>query len=208
VVVDPFLAPNNPVATVSADDLDATHVLITHGHADHLADAVAVAQKNDAPTVAIVELANWLGEQGVANVVGPSLGGTVEFDWGWARMVQAFHTNTTPDGTAVGQAAGYFISIGGKTIYHAGDTCLFGDMKLIAERTPPDVALLPIGGHYTMDREDAAVAAGLIGAQTVIPMHYNTFPAIEADAEAFKSDVESKTSSTVVILQPGETHTV
>jgi len=208
VIVDPFLAPNNPVAPASADDVDATHVLVTHGHADHLADAVGVAAKNDAPTVAIVELANWLGEQGVANTVGPSLGGTVEFDWGWARMVQAFHTNTTPDGTAVGQAAGYVIHIGGSTIYHAGDTCLFGDMKLIAERTPPDVAMLPIGGHYTMDRHDAAVAAQLIGAPTVIPMHYNTFPPIEADAEAFKSDVESKTSSTVVILQPGDTHTV
>jgi L-ascorbate metabolism protein UlaG (beta-lactamase superfamily) len=208
VVVDPFLKPNNPVATVSADDLDATHVLVSHGHADHLADAVAVAAKNDAPTVAIVELANWLGEQGIANTVDPGLGGTVEFDWGWARLVQAFHTNTAPDGTAVGQAAGYVINIGGTTIYHAGDTCLFGDMKLIAERTPPDVAMLPIGGHYTMDRQDAATAAGLIGAPTVIPMHYNTFPPIQADAEAFKSDVESKTSSTVVILQPGDTHTV
>ncbi len=124
-------------------------------------------------------------------------------------MVQAFHTNTTrPTGHAVGQAAGYVINIGGKTIYHLGDTCLFSDLKLIAERTPPDVALIPIGGHYTMDRQDAALAAGLIGAPTVIPMHYNTFPLIEADAEAFKSDVESKTSSTVVILQPGETHTV
>jgi L-ascorbate metabolism protein UlaG (beta-lactamase superfamily) len=208
VIVDPFLAPNNPIATVSADQLDATHVLVTHGHADHLADALAVAAKNDAPTVAIVELAEWLGKQGIANTVDPSLGGTVEFDWGWARMVQAFHTNTAPDGTAVGQAAGYVVNIGGTTIYHAGDTCLFGDMKLIAERTPPDVALLPIGGHYTMDRHDAATAAGLIGAPTVIPMHYNTFPPIEADAEAFKADVESRTSSTVVILQPGETHTV
>jgi len=208
VVIDPFLKPNNPVAPVSADELDATHVLVTHGHADHLADAVAVAAKNDAPTVAIVELANWLGEQGIKNTIDPSLGGTVEFDWGWARMVQAFHTNTTPDGTAVGQCAGFVVNLGGKTIYHLGDTCLFGDMKLIAERTPPDVALIPIGGHYTMDAEDAAVAAGLIGAPTVIPMHYNSFPVIAADAEAFKSDVESKTSSAVVILEPGETHTV
>ena len=99
VVVDPFLAPNNPVATVTADDLDATHILVTHGHADHLADAVAVAQKNDgADCVAIVELAGWLGEQGVENTIDPNLGGTVEFDWGWVRMVQAFHTNTAPDG--------------------------------------------------------------------------------------------------------------
>ena len=170
---------------------------------------MAVAQKNDAPTVAIVELAGWLGEQGVKNTIDPNLGGTVEFDWGWAKMVQAFHTNTAPDGTCgSGQAAGCVINIGGTTIYHLGDTCLFSDLKLIAERTPPDVALIPIGGHYTMDRQDAALAAGLIGAPTVIPMHYNTFPPIETDAEAFKSDVESKTTSTVVILEPGETHTV
>jgi L-ascorbate metabolism protein UlaG (beta-lactamase superfamily) len=208
VVVDPFLAPNNPVSPVSADELDATHVLVSHGHADHIADAVAVAARNDAPTAAIVELAGWLGEQGVANTLDPSLGGTVEFDWGWAKLIQAFHTNTTPDGVSVGQAAGWVINVGGKTIYHAGDTCLFGDMKLIAESTPPDVALLPIGGHYTMDRRDAVVAVRLIGAPTVIPMHYNTFPPIEADAEAFKADVESETSSTVLILEPGEAHTV
>jgi len=208
VVVDPFLSPNNPVAPVSADELDATHVLVSHGHADHLADAVAVAGKNDAPTAAVVEVARWLSEQGVANTLDPNLGGTVEFDWGWAKLVQAFHTNTTPDGVGVGQAAGWVINIGGATVYHTGDTCLFGDMKLIAESTPPDVAMVPIGGHYTMDRHDALVAAKLIGAPTVIPMHYNTFPPIEADAEAFKADVESETSSTVVILEPGEVHTV
>ena len=101
--------------------------------------------------------------------------------------------------------AGLVVNLGGTTVYHLGDTCLFGDMKLIAERTPVDVALIPIGGHYTMDRHDAAVAADLIGAGTVIPMHYNTFPPIETDAEAFKSEVESKTDSKVVILEPGET---
>jgi L-ascorbate metabolism protein UlaG (beta-lactamase superfamily) len=130
----------------------------------------------------------------------------VEFEWGWVKLVQALHTNTTPDGTAIGQAAGLVISIGGTTVYHLGDTCLFSDLKLIAERTPVDVALIPIGGHYTMDRHDAAVAAGFVGAGTVIPCHYNTFPPIQADAEAFKADVESGTSSQVVILQPGETH--
>ena len=100
------------------------------------------------------------------------------------------------------------INIGGVTVYHLGDTCLFSDLRLIAERTPVDVALIPIGGHYTMDRHDAVVAAELVGAQTVIPCHYDTFPPIETDAEAFKAEVESKTSSSVVILDPGESHSV
>jgi len=208
VLIDPFLAPNNPVAPVSADDVDPTHILITHGHSDHVADALAVAKRTGAHCVAQVELAGWLGEQGVENTSDPNLGGTVEFDWGWVKLVQAFHTGTLPDGTVVGSQAGLVVNIGDTTVYHLGDTALFGDLRLIAERTPVDVALIPIGGHYTMDRHDAAVAAELIGAGTVIPMHYNTFPPIETDAEAFKSDVESRTSSQVVILNPGDTHSM
>jgi L-ascorbate metabolism protein UlaG (beta-lactamase superfamily) len=208
VLVDPFLAPNNPKATVSADDVDPTHVLLTHGHVDHVADAVAVAKRTGAHCVAIVELATWLGDQGVENVSDPNIGGTVRFDWGWVKLVQAFHTSTTPDGKAKHSPAGLVINIGGTTVYHLGDTGLFGDLKLIAERTPVDVALVPIGGHYTMDRHDAVVAAELIGARTVIPCHYNTFPPIETDAGAFKSDVEGKTSSKVVVLEPGQTHSV
>jgi L-ascorbate metabolism protein UlaG (beta-lactamase superfamily) len=208
VLIDPFLAPNNPAATVTADDVDPTHILITHGHVDHMADAVAVAKRTGAHCVALVELVNWLGEQGVENTSDPNLGGTVEFDWGWVKLVQAFHTGTLPDGTVVGGQAGVVVNVGGTTVYHLGDTCLFGDLRLIGERTPVDVGLIPIGGHYTMDRHDGAVAAELIGAGTVIPMHYNTFPAIETDPEAFKADVESTTSSQVVILNPGDTHPV
>ena len=205
VLVDPFLKPNNPVAQVSADDVNPTHILVTHAHVDHLADAAAVAKRTGAMTVSLVETAGWLGEQGVENVADPNLGGTVEFSWGWVKLVQAFHSSTTPDGT-VTYASGMVINIGGKTVYHLGDTCLFGDLKLIAERTPVDVALIPIGGHYTMDRHDAVVAAELIGAGTVIPCHYNTFPPIQTDASAFKSEVESKTSSKVVVLAPGDSH--
>ncbi len=216
VLVDPFLSPNNPAATVSADDVDPTHVLLTHGHADHIADAVAVAKRTGAHCVALVEMASWLQAQGIEAVSDPNLGGTVEFDWGWVKLVQAFHTNTIPGsaespfsaetGVVIGTPSGLVINIGGKTVYHLGDTCLFGDLKLIAASTPVDVALIPIGGHYTMDRRDAVTAAELIGAGTVIPMHYNTFPPIETDAGAFKSDVESRTGSKVVVLQPGETH--
>jgi L-ascorbate metabolism protein UlaG (beta-lactamase superfamily) len=208
VLIDPFLAPNNPKATLTADDVDPTHILLTHGHVDHIADAVPVAKRTGAHCVAIVELATWLGGQGVENVSDPNIGGTVRFDWGWVKLVHAFHTSTTPDGKAKHAPAGLVVNIGGTTVYHLGDTGLFGDLKLIAERTPVDVALVPIGGHYTMDREDAVVAAKLIGASTVIPCHYNTFPPIETDAGAFKSDVESQTSSKVVVLEPGQTHSV
>ena len=216
VLIDPFLKPNNPAAKASADDLDPTHVLLTHAHVDHTADAVAVGKRTGASFVAIAELANVLGEQGLEDVADPNLGGTVEFDWGWVKLVQALHTSTwagseelpfspTP-GTVIGAAGGLVVNLGGKTFYHLGDTCLFGDLKLIAERTPVDVAFIPIGGHYTMDRHDAVVAADFVGAETVIPVHYDTFPPIETDADAFKSDVESKTSSKVVVLAPGESY--
>ncbi|HEY5816650.1 MAG TPA: metal-dependent hydrolase [Solirubrobacterales bacterium] len=217
VLVDPFLKPNNPIAVATAEEVDPTHIALTHGHADHVADVVAVAKRTGAHCVAIVELANWLDSQGADAVSDPNLGGTVEFEWGWIKLVPAWHTNTIPGsdeapfsaehGISIGTATGLLIHIGGQTVYHAGDTCLFGDMKLIAERNPVDVALLPIGGHYTMDRHDAAVAAEFVAAPTVIPMHYDTFPAIEADADAFKVEVEEKTSSRVVLLKPGETHT-
>jgi L-ascorbate metabolism protein UlaG (beta-lactamase superfamily) len=206
ILIDPFLKGNNPVAQVGADDVNPTHVFLTHGHADHVADAVPVAKRTGAQCVAIVELAGWLGDNGVENVADPNLGGTVEFDGGWVRLVPAWHTSTTPDGKATNTPAGLVINLGGKTIYHLGDTALFSDLQLVGRRDDIDVALMCIGGHYTMDPTDGAVAAELIGAKQVIPCHYNTFPPIEQDAEAFKSEVESKTSSEVVILQPGESH--
>lgn len=216
LLVDPFLKPNNPSALKSADDVNPTHIALSHGHADHLADAVAVATRTGAHCVAIVELVNWLESEGVTETSDPNLGGTIEFDWGSIKLVPAWHTSTAPGseeapyspvhGVALGTATGLIIRIGGKTVYHTGDTCLFGDMKLIGERDPVDVALIPIGGHYTMDRHDAVVAAELIGAPTVIPMHYDTFPPISTDSEAYKAEVESSTSSKVLLLQPGDTH--
>lgn len=217
VLVDPFLQPNNPKAIASAEEVSPTHIALSHAHADHTADAVEVAKRTGAHCIAIVELANWLQARGVESVSDPNLGGTIRFDWGWIKLVPAWHTSTTPGsaeapysaehGVSIGVATGLLINIGGKTIYHTGDTCLFGDMKLIAECNPVDVMLLPIGGHYTMDRHDAVVAAKLVGAETVIPMHFDTFPPVSTDAEAFKSEVEAQTSSKVVILEPGETYT-
>jgi len=216
LLIDPFLKPNNPAAVATADEVEPTHIALSHGHADHMADAVPVAKRTGAHCIAMVELANWLEGQGVENVSDPNFGGTVSFEGGSVKLVPAWHTNTIPGseeapysaelGIVMGPAAGLIVKLGGKTIYHAGDTCLFGDMKLIAERDPVDIALLPIGGHYTMDRHDAIVAAQFVGAGTVIPMHYDTFPPIETDAGAFKADVEAQTSARVVLLKPGETH--
>jgi len=216
VLVDPFLKPNNPIAVATAEEVEPTHIAITHGHVDHMADAVPVARRTGAHCVAIVELAKWLEGKGIEAVSDPNIGGTVEFEWGWIKLVPAWHTSTLPGsaespfsaehGVPIGTATGLLVQLGGLTVYHAGDTGLFGDMKLIAERNPVDVALLPIGGHYTMDRHDAVAAAELVGAATVIPMHYDTFPPIETDSGAFKAEVESKTSSRVVLLKPGETH--
>jgi len=206
VLIDPFLT-GNPKAAAGADEIEADAILLTHGHSDHIGDTVAIAKRTGASVVAIVELANEIGEEeGVENVFDPNLGGTVKFDWGWVKLVPAWHTSTTPKGT-VNTPAGLVVHMGGQTVYHLGDTALFSDLALVAKRgNPIDVALMCIGGHYTMDRWDAIEAANLIGARQVIPCHYDTFPPIETDAQAFKADVEAATSSEVVVLEPGATH--
>jgi L-ascorbate metabolism protein UlaG (beta-lactamase superfamily) len=206
VLMDPFLT-GNPKAAAAPADLDPTHIFLTHGHPDHYGDIVDIAKRTSAQVVTIAEIANELGEAGVENLSDPNLGGTVVFEDVWVRLVPAWHTSTTPNGTA-SVPAGMVVGLGGKTVYHLGDTALFSDLRLVSEREPIDVALMCIGGHYTMDRHDAAAAAGLVRATTVIPCHYDTFPPVETDAEAFKADVESQTSSTVEILQPGETFSV
>jgi L-ascorbate metabolism protein UlaG (beta-lactamase superfamily) len=209
VLIDPFLT-GNPKAAVEPSELEPTHLFLTHGHNDHFGDIVDIAKRTSPQVVAIAEIASELGDHGVENTFDPNLGGTVEFDWGWVRLVPAWHTSTTPGGT-VNTPAGMVISLGGRIVYHLGDTALFSDLRLVAERDSIDVALMCIGGHYTMDRHDAVIAAELVGARTVIPCHYNTFPPIETDAEAFKADVERRTGGgerrqiTVEILQPGET---
>jgi len=203
VLIDPFLT-GNPKAAISADDAAATTILLTHGHGDHYGDTVPIAKRTGAPVVAIVEIARELEGDGV-DVFDPNMGGTVRFDWGWVKLVPSWHTTTTPKGTA-NTPAGLLINFQDTIIYHLGDTCVFSDMQLVGKRHPIDIALMCIGGHYTMDRTDAVHAAQLIGAKTVIPCHYNTFPPIETDAQVFKSDVESATQSNVVVLDPGQSH--
>jgi L-ascorbate metabolism protein UlaG (beta-lactamase superfamily) len=206
VLVDPFLT-GNPKAAATAGEVAADAIFLTHGHSDHLGDTVDIAKRTGATVVAIVELAAELRESGVENVIDPNIGGTADLGWVSVRLTPAWHTGTTPSGT-VHTPAGLVIEMGDKRIYFAGDTGLFSDLALPAKRGHIDLAVIPIGGHYTMDRFDAVVAADFIKADQIIPDHYDTFPPIETDAQAFKADVQNAGYAEVIVLEPGGTHTL
>ncbi len=207
LLVDPFLT-GNPKAAVRAADVSADTILLTHGHDDHLGDTLDIARRTGAPVVAIVELAREIAAElgGDHQVFEPNIGGTIEFHWGSVRLTPAWHTSTTPKGT-VTLACGLVIELGGKRVYHLGDTGLFSDLALPGRREHLDVALIPIGGHYTMDRFDAVVAAELVRADQVIPCHYDTFPPVETDVEAYRRDVQQAGFAVVIVRAPGEVHT-
>ncbi|MBR6013783.1 MAG: metal-dependent hydrolase [Selenomonadaceae bacterium] len=194
VLFDPFLT-GNPAATIKPDKVEADYILITHAHGDHCGDAYEILERTGATAVGIPEVTDFGG----ANVkaVGMNLGGTLKLLFGFVRMVPALHSA----GVGGGTPCGYVVSIGGKIIYFAGDTCLFSDMKLIGERDKIDYAILPIGDHFTMGIEDAAKAVEFLGAKNVIPVHYNTWDVIKQDPEEFKKLVKN---AAVHIVKPGE----
>ncbi|WP_018752493.1 metal-dependent hydrolase [Paenibacillus sanguinis] len=187
LIIDPFLT-GNPVAGAAAKDIKADFVLLTHGHSDHVGDAESIARRNNAPILAIVELADYLAASGL-ETVGMNLGGSREFPFGKIKWVPALHsTSIHQDGVNLylGVAAGIVLEIDELVLYHAGDTALFSDMKLVGMRRPVDLAFLPIGDHFTMGPEDALTAAEWIGAKHVVPVHYDTFDAITQDSSQFK----------------------
>lgn len=193
IIIDPFLS-GNPNAVITPDDVKVSHVLLTHGHGDHVLDAEAIARANDATIIAPNELAMYYGSKGLK--VDPlGIGGKRDFSFGRVKVTLAFHGSglETENGLIyVGPPVGYLITIGGKTIYHAGDTGLFGDMKLIGELNQIDLALLPIGDGFTMGPEDALLASDWVRAKKVIPMHYNTFPLIAQDGAKFVADLKMR----------------
>ena len=209
VLIDPWVM-QNPVCPEKYKSLDKLDLmLITHGHFDHIADAVALASKTECQVVAIFETYLWLAGKGVKNAMGMNKGGNAPAQGLSVRMVDARHSCGIQDGDQIiygGEACGFVITLeNGLKVYHSGDTALFGDMALIGERYSPDVALLPIGDLYTMDPRDAAHAVELLGVKRVVPMHHSTFDGLPGKPEDFVTAVGRKAE--VVVLKPGDTHT-
>lgn len=201
ILIDPFIT-GNPTSPVSADTLNADYIILTHAHGDHIGDAFEIAKRCDALIIAVNELANYAIEKGL-KAHNMHIGGSYNFDFGKVKFTIAHHGSLTPDGHYGGEPAGVIVTADGQSVYHAGDTGLFYDMKLIGEMNNIDYMLLPIGDNFTMGITDAIKAVELTDPETAIPMHYNTFPVIEADPMEFKSKVESH-GTNCIVLEYGE----
>jgi len=198
LLIDPFFT-DNPVATMAASDVSCTHIAITHGHGDHFGDCPQIAKACNATVIAAYEICEYLAEQGHTACEPGNPGGCITTDFGTVTFTHAFHSSSF-EGRYMGMPCGLIITMGGSTIYHAGDTGLFGDMQLIGETWKPDLVLLPIGDRFTMGPDLATTAAEMIGAPAALPIHFNTWPLIEVDPDAFAPrNVE------VLTMQPGET---
>jgi L-ascorbate metabolism protein UlaG (beta-lactamase superfamily) len=207
ILIDPFIGGNPKYPKAFRLPEKIHYILVTHGHGDHISDAVAVAAKHYSTVVAIFELAAYLAQKGAARTIGMNLGGTVQLEDVAATMVEAKHSSAAQDekGTHyVGVAAGFVLTVAdGPVLYHAGDTAVFGDMKLIHDLYRPDVAMLPIGGHYTMGPKEAALAVRLLQPKVVLPLHFGTFPPLTGTPDNLAALVDARVE--VVRWTPGET---
>jgi L-ascorbate metabolism protein UlaG (beta-lactamase superfamily) len=211
VVVDPFFEqnPSCPERLKNPASVDA--MLVTHPHLDHCADTVSLAKKHDAICLAIIETAAWLENKGVKHTIGMNKGGTTEVAGVKVTMTHAVHSAGIRDGEQIvygGEAAGYVMTFeNGVRVYHAGDTCVFSDMKIIGDLYKPDIALLPIGDFYTMDPLQGAYAIRLLGVKTVVPMHYATFPVLTGTPDKLRELTQDIAGLDIIDLKPGETLT-
>lgn len=209
IYIDPFLSanPRTPAEMKIVEKADL--ILVTHGHGDHLGDTLAIAEKTNARIVAMPELGRYLTRKGAKNVVGMNKGGTYASHGLAITMVNAFHSSSVTEGDQViytGEAAGFVIKFeNGFSLYHAGDTAVFGDMKIIGEIYQPELSLLPIGSHFTMDPREATYATRLLGSKFVIPMHYGTFPVLTGTPEEYVRLMKEVPQTRVIVLKPGET---
>ncbi|MGY0039438.1 metal-dependent hydrolase [Pedobacter sp. NJ-S-72] len=203
---DPFITPNELASAIDTTKIEADYILVSHGHGDHVADLVLLGKQTGAVIIAMPEVAAWAEKQGLTNIHQMNYG-SAKFDFGKLRMVWATHSSSMPDGSYGGNPAGFVLETGGKTVYFAGDTSLNLDMKILADLYSLDYAILPIGGNYTMDVDDALVATKYINCSHVIGVHYNTFPAIEIDV---KEAVEKfrREGKTLLLPEIGETITL
>jgi len=202
ILIDPFLS-GNPKCKIKPSDVKADIILVTHGHEDHLGDTVEIAKNTGAKVIAIHEIQQFLLKQGI-NAIGMNIGGSINVDGIKIRMVPAIHSSSFKNGY-MGHSAGFVIHLNDGVIYHAGDTGLFGDMKLIRELYNPDIAMLPIGDVYTMGVKEAAKAVEFLNPKIVIPMHYGTFPVLTGTPEEFKKLVKNVD---VLVFEIGETKEV
>jgi L-ascorbate metabolism protein UlaG (beta-lactamase superfamily) len=203
ILIDPFFN-GNPAAAIKAEEAQAEFILISHGHGDHVGDSVDIARRTGATVIANYEIMLWLQKQGLEKVHGMQHGGSFGFPLGRVKMTLAFHGSMLPDGSNGGNPCGFVLKFNdGKKVYDAADTGLFGDMKLIGEGGL-DLAILPIGDNFTMGPDDALRAVKLLQPRKVLPIHYNTWPLLNQDANAWAAQVRQQTTATPVVLKPGE----